>query len=63
MHWIVSPRPPPPKVDVPYGEDLLLTKGYTSAVDKEQWLKTNLNVSKEQKEEVIHLFKFIAVLV
>lgn len=59
----MSPKPPPPKVDVQYVEDLLLTKGYTSAIDKEQWLKTNLNVSKEQIEKVIHLFKFIAVLV
>lgn len=61
MQWIVSPEPPPPKVDVPYVEDLLLTEGYTSAIDTVQWLNTNLSVSKEQIEQVIHLFKFIAV--
>lgn len=63
MQWIVSPEPLPPKVDVPYVEDLLLTEGYTSAIAKVQWLNTNLSVSKEQIEKVIHLFKFIAVLV
>lgn len=51
MQWIVSPEPPPPKVYVPVVEDLMLTEGYTSAIDKVQWLKTNLNVSKEQIEQ------------
>lgn len=63
MQWIVSPEPPPPKVDVHFVENLLLTEGYTSAIDKVQWLKTDLSVSKEQIEQVIHLFKFIVVLV
>lgn len=55
MQWIVSSEPPPPKVDVPYVEDLLLTEGYTSATDKVQWLKTYLSVSKEQIEQVAQL--------
>lgn len=60
----MSPEPPPPKVDVPYVEDLLLTEGYISAIDKVEWLKTNLSVTNEQIEQVIiHLFKFIVVLV
>lgn len=64
MQWMVSSEPPPPKVDVHFVEDLLLTEGYTSAIDKVQWLKTDLSVSKEQIEQVIlHLFKFIVVLV
>lgn len=60
----MSPEPPPPKVDVPYVEDLLLTEGYTSIIDKVEWLNTNLSVTNEQIEQVIiHLFKFIDVLV
>lgn len=60
----MSPEPPPPKVDVPYVEDLLLTEGYTSIIDKVEWLNTNLSVTNEQIEQVIiHLFKFIVVLV
>lgn len=51
MQLKVSPEPPPPKVDVPYIEDLLLTDGYTSAIDKVRWL----NVSKEQIEQVAQL--------
>lgn len=60
----MSPEPPPHKVDVPYVEDLLLTEGYTSIIDKVEWLNTNLSVTNEQIEQVIiHLFKFIDVLV
>lgn len=36
MQWKVSPEPPPPKVDVPYVEEVLLTEGYTNAIDKVQ---------------------------
>lgn len=62
MQWIVSPEPPPSKVDVLHMEDLFLTEVYTSAIDNVLWLKTNLNVSKEQIEQVIHLLKCIAVV-
>jgi len=55
MHWIMSPEPPAPRMDVPCVEDLLLTEAYLSATDKLKWLRCNLVVTKEHIEQVIKL--------
>ena len=52
MHWVISPEPVSPRLDVPCGEDLLLSEAYLTATDKVNWLKANLALSQEQIEQV-----------
>lgn len=55
MHWILSPEPAVPQLDVPCVEDLLLSDSYLESTNKIQWLKDKMAMTPEQIEQVAQL--------
>ncbi|KAK7939877.1 hypothetical protein WMY93_003203 [Mugilogobius chulae] len=55
MHWMLSPEPTVPQLDVPCVEDLLLSDSYLESTNKIQWLKDKMAMTPDQIQQVAQL--------